>query len=194
MNNLDHAMMLYYPPGKNNISVLNENRAYLAEGSNIRQGNRGFLYRNNHHVAYEEVMSRVRHLKRRVNHVLDDDIVEYRSTLGALQQSKRKMRNYIMAEPMVRRLYQREMLEGYGTLYKDYEADVPSDMTTSYIQATNGLCLINEDGDEVLTQWYDMEDELAFDEQCDIQHTWENVRMHLIHGLNDPTDPFNKIL
>lgn len=194
MSSRDHALMMYYAPNSSTVKVLNENRAFLASNP-VREGRARFFSRDNYQ-PYEEVLDRAKYLKRRVQHILDDDIIYHADNIGATQQAKPKMRNIIMSNPLIRRLYQREMLEGYGDMYRDPEPDYEAEFTKPYRQAMHGVIVKNEEGIEECTQWFDLEEDeiLSLDDQCEIHATWTTVCNLIMQGLNDPTDPYNKIM
>jgi hypothetical protein len=121
--------------------------------------------------------------------------------IGQLQFAMPMMQRWIMAEPLLRKLFHEQRVEGYAHHYVDMEPNRLGRDHYDYRVATQGLIQFNEGEDQPewsATTWfeelYEGDQDLTLSEQADIQQTWEALRYMLQHGHEDPTSRFNATL
>lgn len=120
------------------------------------------------------------------------------SDIGQLQHAPLAMHRWIMAEPTTRALYHRQGCDGYSDSYVDWQAKVIGEDHYDYRRAMNGLVVEDEDGGWHATTYAEEllpdDRELDFEEQVDIQHTWNAVKAHILAKGEDPTSKYNSSL
>ncbi len=136
---------------------------------------------------------------RRVATIWDVNEIRALRETWQVQNAKPVMMEYIMAEPTIRRLYQQGLCEGYGNEYFDpYKQDIGENHVV-WQRAMDGLVTIGGEDDDF--DWYsitygnshDETVDLLFEEQLDIQETWETVRESIRKGV-DPTSRYDSDL
>lgn len=122
--------------------------------------------------------------------------VVYYNTLEAMQSATPYMQNYIMANPMIRELYNSQLCDGYSDVYTDIDKGTISDTQYHYRRVMDGVIQDIEDS-EGNYNWVSknyMEDLLEGDKELDIEDkakilsTWEVMNMFIKVG-QDPTNP-----
>lgn len=146
---------------------------------------------------------------RNIIHHLDTSNIEHRivelKTLEEFQQAPLIMQNYVMADPVIRERFQKQLIDGYSDTYVDMEAGLIGLNHTDYRRVIDGTCELkyDEDGEidtaEFTYCYLDAElpegvERLEITEQTDIMSSWERARIILIEGLSDPTSPLGNPL
>lgn len=121
------------------------------------------------------------------------------TNIGELQHAPAKMIPFVMAEPTLRAMYHAQRVEGYGEDYVDNQPGAVGDGHTDYDRVVDGVFLEPEGDSEdwVSTSNLHLDDEqlLDHDQQMGIMlTTWEQVRIALAKGKEDPTSRFNATL
>lgn len=119
----------------------------------------------------------------------------YYSTLQKLQEATPFMQNYIMANPVVRELYNEQRCDGYSDTYVDIDKGRIGDTHYHYRRVMDGVIHdVEENGKYNWVAKVYMEDllpgdrELEIDEQSKVLATWEVMNMFIKAG-QDVTNP-----
>lgn len=153
-----------------------------------------------------EALARVRNILHHVK--INNDLVERITELIDIQQMQKAnltMQRWIMANPMVRSMYNEQKLDGYSDTYIDVEPNTCGLDNYDYRMATEGMLQITYDEkgepDGTLIRQYFVETELrgndrllAIDEKADILSTWDAIEAILKLGKKDPTSVVNGYL
>lgn len=121
--------------------------------------------------------------------------IGYLGTINGLQSAEGLMQNYIMANPNVMKLYNDDLIEGYGGEFSPMCTGVGRD-NFFFRQATNGVNRkeeIDETEKWVRTNFHDTVGEaLSFRDRVNIHKTWAAVDSHLANTYLDITSPLGK--
>lgn len=144
-----------------------------------------------------DAMRRTRAAVRAVVNAYGIDELYPLANIGQLQHAPPKAIPIVMAEPTLRKLYQQQRVEGYGDEYVDYEPNECGEGHTDYERVVDGVFQFGDDDTAEATTYLHLEDDqlLDHDVQMDIQMiTWEQIRIALQKGKEDPTSRFNTTL
>lgn len=135
--------------------------------------------------------------KRMVTHAFDIDEIRPMRTIGQFQQAGPIQARWLYANPRVKRLHEREMIDGWsGYKFNRHEGRYGDD-DPDYQQVMQGLEVCNEEGHSHFVEWLHLYDddyrtELTFSQQTTIRNSmWVNFESFLDEGLDDPSDPHN---
>ena len=125
-----------------------------------------------------------------------NEIVEL-TTLQELRFAQPIMQRYIMAEPNLRELYNKQQCDGYSDSYANIDPGCIKEDHYDYRRVMHGIIVdkVDEEGNDTwsATQYYQEnrgdDIELPFDEQVAILQTWDIVKLFVNAGA-DPSDPF----
>lgn len=131
-----------------------------------------------------------------------DDIREL-AELADLQTAPLTMQRWIMAEPTIRKLYQKQRCDGYSGSYTDVWSGDLGENHYDWRRVHSGLVqfTVDEHGEET-EDWYAttyLEDllpddsDLYLEDQVDIKTTWDNV-VSAIRAGKDPTSKWDSDL
>lgn len=146
---------------------------------------------------YERVINsgsvrKARALARQIGNLWGKDCIQPLHTITDVQNAPYSMRQYIMAEPTIRKLYHQNQCEGYGSSYVDNEPGVIGSEHLAYQKVDNGYVHVADDGSWSATTYsnnfeddLDSED-LTLDQQDDIRSVWDIVRSAIYFEV-DPT-------
>ncbi len=107
------------------------------------------------------------------------------------------MKRYIMAEPTIRALWQRQLCDGYND-FCEHNRKQSGEELVEYRTVMNGLYVA--DSDEYAHEMtiyddpmdvYDVDNNISAAEQFEIHNTWENLRVIIAKGEEDPTSESN---
>lgn len=143
----------------------------------------------------EEALAKTRAAIRSMKGMRNNNIIRYMDGLEDLRSTGICMQRYLMADPVIRRIFVLQRCDGYSASYKDVH---PGDIGKShydYRRATNSIFIktTDEQGNEVYehTQWFENliegDRELDFEEKVIIQDAWQLQRM-FAHAMTDSTD------
>jgi hypothetical protein len=145
-----------------------------------------------------EAMRRLRAVVRTAKSLFAPNVVSSMLDIGVMQQAPYVMQRWIMAEPMVREMYQKQICEGYGNSYLDTNPGTIGDTHYDYQRVMHGVVRESEEFDfEVkfyMSENVEGDRDLTLSEKADIMTTWENVRSLMKRALEDPTSPSNNKL
>lgn len=148
-------------------------------------------------IDYQEAFRRGRAFGRRVATLFMADEIQRISKIAEFQHAPITMQRWIMAEPTVRQMYFDQKVDGYSDTYVTKDQNVGM-MHEDYQKVINGVYLEDENGDIVITEFYNLyeEDERPLDimEQVDILDTWSMLKSYLAKGGDDPTSKYNASL
>lgn len=124
-------------------------------------------------------------------------IVEFR-TLDEIRAAQPVMQRYIMANPKVRELYDRQIIDGYSDTYFDNEPGFMKAMHYDFRRVMDGIVqdgLDDEGNYEWVSHQYmedllDQDRDLELIEKVKILNTWEIIEQFMVSGSEDPTNPF----
>ena len=141
---------------------------------------------------------RIRSIARSVSGMVHPNQIVNLDTIEAIQRAKPIMQRYIMAEPTYRRLFHKQLCDGYSDSYVDNEPGLVGKDHYDWRRVMNGIVQdhVHEDGTEgwSFTQWHEdllVDDrELEKDEQFTILNAHELVRAAIGRKI-DPCDIFN---
>lgn len=163
-------------------------------------------YESYYQFGGSEAIQRARALLNATNTLSDSSQIYYLKDLVQVQTASPIMQRYIMADPIVRALYQNNLCDGYSSSYVDHDPGKIGEDHYDYRRVMNGILEYTE-GDEIeldkgehlvfRTKFYlDDTDEpnLYPSEQFDILSTWEIVRKYIALKGEDPTDLYGNKL
>ncbi|AQT28151.1 hypothetical protein pVa21_210 [Vibrio phage pVa-21] len=126
------------------------------------------------------------------------DRIECLLDVGALQHAPPRMQSLIMANPNVRRRWQKRTLAGYENGY-NLRADQRNSIKHShstYRMIMDGL--VQEDEGKHVSHTYALtqaeKDNLSYKDKAEIRQTWARVDEMLWENLEDPTSEYNAML
>lgn len=121
--------------------------------------------------------------------------VGYLGSLEGQQNAEGFMRDYIMANPDVMKLFGDEVIEGYGGDFSKHCRGIGRD-NPFYRKAMNGVVNLRKEGEVSKADISHFNDSalngLPIRSIFDIQRTWHATRHHIAKNLFDPTSPDNK--
>ena len=131
--------------------------------------------------------------------LFDPDVVKEYTKIEQFQTAKPRMRNFIMANPMVRARWQDGRCEGYGDSYVDRFPGTIGHDHRDYRQVMDGILYEDkETGDWWATNYVEEKDEsyipLSTAEQFDILSSWRTVESFMLLAAKDPTSEWNSDL
>lgn len=130
---------------------------------------------------------------------VDDNAFLYLNDIGQLQHAPSAMHHLMMANPFVRNLYHKGVVDGYSDTYDDVDPGCIGEDHVHYRLATNGIVVRDpKDGLYYSTSYSDEEldnyEELDIVQQSMIQHAWSQCNAYLSLGNDDPTSRYNSSL
>lgn len=122
------------------------------------------------------------------------DVIQRLDNIHQMQNAPNVMIPWLMANPVVRELYQERGCAGYGEMYENmYGASIGMEHV-EYRAATHGLWR-EVDGEMVCDIYPDISCnpklQLTIDEQLDITNAWLDMNEYIERGGVDPTSRFN---
>lgn len=142
-----------------------------------------------------------RNLTRQVKGMFHPNEILPLTTIAELQSAQPAMQRWIMAMPMYRELYHKQLCDGYSDSYVDTAPGVVGEDHYDYRRVTEGIVqMYNAEDDQgkyetwkVSTHFEDLqkpEDKLGFDNQCMILDAWDLAEKAILEKI-DPCDIFN---
>lgn len=130
---------------------------------------------------------------------VDLNLFKELNDIGALQHAPGSMQHLLMANPVVRTLFHRGLVDGYSETYTDMQPNAIGEDHLHYRLATNGIVIKDyKDGMYYSTSYHDEEldlyEELDIVEQSIIANAWQRANVILAEGKDDPTSIFNSSL
>lgn len=145
-----------------------------------------------------EAMRLARASVRKVSSIFQRDEIRSIWDLGKMQNAPLTMQRYIMAEPTVREMYQKQRCDGYSATYQDMYPGAIGDNHYDYRRVMDGLVVETDEGDTKCTFYFDDlvegDRRLSLDEVIEIRSTWDFVKEMMQNGKRDPTSAFDNSL
>lgn len=128
-----------------------------------------------------------------IENILDNRIVEL-TTIGRMQNPPPLMYKYLVANPTIRELRDKDRIVGYSDEYNDPYIGVKNiEEIKEYRHVINGI--YQKIGGKILAKQYfettDNESKISVEEQFDIFYSWSNINTAILTGKDDPTDKDN---
>lgn len=147
------------------------------------------------------LMQKVRSISRKVAGLSHPNRIIPLETLEDVRQAKPVMARYIMAFPDIRKIYHKQLCDGYSDIYQDNAPGVSGEEHYDYRRVMNQMVSFDDPGTENTTwrvrSYIDElepgDRELEFDEKCVILDTWDFIQQ-AIKAKVDPTDNFGGCL
>lgn len=126
-------------------------------------------------------------------YMFDEDCIHPFVNYGHMQQAKPIMQRFMMAEPSIRGMYNKQRISGYNDEFYNPFPDHVGENHYDYRKVTDGIVIIDEDtGDWTSTSWSDdfTDDDVLLNhsDQTDILTSWDNAKIWLSMG-KDITSP-----
>lgn len=142
---------------------------------------------------------------RKVRSLWQSDDIRRLATVADFQHAPQCMRRFIMAEPEVRNLWQKNLCSGYDDQFEDFREE-KGEYVVEYRQVMDGMVIDNPNPAEDEHEWECVtygDDELenlepmlqiSIDDQFDIVESWDKLKDILAMGKEDPTSEINASL
>lgn len=132
------------------------------------------------------------------------DEIRALTDIGEIQYAPLKMQRWIMAEPTLRKLYNKQSCAGYEGTYLDAHPGDIGEGHYDWRRVMNGMVQVDEDtglwhADEWSEELLPDDSELTLEDQVDVLDTWNILRDHLTRhrdaeGIEDPTSVWGATL
>ena len=146
-----------------------------------------------------EVMRLAKAARRAVTGLFVPNEIIQINTIGGLQQARPIMQRWVMANPVVRELWQNQGCDGYSDTYIDNAPGKIGEDHYDYRKVMDGVVVEKDNGESWGYKLY-VEDELPDDkplnsmDKIEILNTWDIAAMFIHAKGEDPTSPFNTSL
>ena len=125
---------------------------------------------------------------------LPNHIIHLRN-LEELQHAPDVMIPWIMANPVVRDLFENNQIEGYGDRFNDIHGDLLGDTTPLHQAAINGIRMYDGTENSTMTIFAECSkgSELSIEmpDQISVIDSWADINHYLANGDRDPTSQYN---
>ena len=140
---------------------------------------------------------------RKVRSLWQEDTIRKLDSIGDFQHAPNVMRRFLMAEPTIRALWQKQLCDGYDDIMEDTRGKADNEVQ-EYRQVMNGMIVsdnLDEDLDHSYTIYDYHEDQLiepsqrlSSSDQLDIYSSWQALKHYVAVGEEDPTSESNGFL
>lgn len=188
----EHALnaLLYKQPDERFLDYLNSHMssAYQAigeAGDRFMSNVRGMYDKYN----ASDVLQLGKMLLSRTGTHFSQDVI-YNVPYERLGEANLIMQRYIMAQPDLSKMYNKNMCSGFNGTYIDIEPGVYGTQRTEYIQVMDGVLQFNDNGgdDGHFRHYSDSNtDDLDVISKLSILDTWRSVELAIARGI-DPSD------
>lgn len=140
---------------------------------------------------FDLVRRKVSAIRDRYDDRFDVDDISMISSIQDAQSARPQMRKYLMASPVLRDLYRKGRIEGYGEHYEDLDPTVQTAQYEPYREVNNGSFVGDDDHDawithlEIADEWGD--ENLSPIEKETIRQGWKSIATWLDENDEDPT-------
>lgn len=138
-------------------------------------------------------VQQLRALGRMVKNIWQPDQIRPLVTLEDFQSAPPVMQRWVMAEPTLRALYQKQLVEGYAGQYVDRFQGRIGDDHYDYRLITSGVVQETEDGYRARTYYEELlpnEKNIAPIDKMDVACTFDRLRALLLQPSVDPSSIF----
>mgnify|MGYP003603922203 CR=1 FL=1 len=143
------------------------------------------------------VMELARAALNQVSGIFQADVVRRISSLNMFQIATPVMQGWLMANPVVRQMWQEQRCDGFSDSYVDHDPGKIGEDHYAYRRVVNGMINVQEKDWNCDTFAEDLrgdDKELEFDEQCKILDSWESIERIMLQGMKDATSAWNSDL
>jgi hypothetical protein len=152
--------------------------------------------------AYEsfnssQTLSKIRSALSKVNQRLIVERIAPLETLDQLQHAPVCMIRYLMANPTLRSLYAKQLVDGYSGSYINDDAGTLGPSHYDWRRVVEGV-FMHEDGRDVRRYFFEDlkpgDEELSFVDKTAILYSWSATDALLAAGQGDPSSPLGESL
>lgn len=148
-------------------------------------------------IHNSQAMQMAKAVVRQVGAFFNPDLIVPLDGILPLQQASTTMQRWVMAEPTIRSLYHKQLVDGYSDTYVDMEPDRIGKDHYDYRRVMTGVVQEEKDGveyDWVVTMYPDDliegDRDLTSLEKNDVLNTWEILKLYAEARKEDPTNPY----
>ena len=123
----------------------------------------------------------------RFGSVFQENNIRWLRNETEVQQAPPAMIPFVMANPVIRNLFQEQRCEGSGDAYVDNEPGLVGKDHTHYQLAMSGIVQEDNDGVMKYTIWDNGETPLSTEEKVAVASTWDMVELMVAQAKKDPT-------
>lgn len=154
-------------------------------------------------MATERTKRLINDVRRAATWAWHGDYIRPLRTVDEIQLAGPKMIRYIMAEPVVRKMYQQQQLAGYDEYYQDSQPEALGEEHDDYRRVMDGIVVVDEPdaagdalwhADHFADEYLEDDPPLDFQQQLDVLETWACVRGAIVERLRDPTSLYGATL
>ena len=155
-------------------------------------------------ISGSDAMRAMRVAGRAIRSMWQLDEVRPLYSMEELQTAPLTMQRWIMAEPMLRKEYINQRVDGYSDTYHDVHQGDVGEAHYDYRRVMDGMIVVDDKPDSdgeygwTATTYFDDllpdDSELLLEEKVDILETWTAVRAALKAGKQDPTSRYGAML
>ena len=141
-----------------------------------------------------EAMQLVRAATRQAAALFQPEVIRSIFDFADLQTATITMQRWIMANPMIRKMYHDQRCEGYSDTYVDADPGKVGEAHYDYRRVMSGVVQVEEDSWEAkfyIDNLRDGDQELSNMDKTDILSTWRIAELFMGMGESDPTSPWN---
>lgn len=138
-------------------------------------------------------MKFIRDTTRAAKTLFQPNIINYLPDLESIQQSNFVMQRWVMAQPDIRALYQKQLCDGFTDSYVDNDKKDIGETHYDYRRVMDGVVTYTDDsfGFKFFPDELKPGDvELSHHDKADILNTWSIVKAFVEQGIDDPTSPY----
>lgn len=146
---------------------------------------------------FDRIERKISAVRRRVTHMFDRDEITWMSSIGKFQQAGPIQQRWLLANPRIKQLAERELLRTWGNEYPIPNKGRYGDDDPDYRAVMNGMYQTDADGNDLFVIYPDAYSDdgrgvLSFEEQTILKDSmWANFIAYVDEGLDDPSDPEN---
>jgi len=181
--------MVYKPPEQSLLNYLQDNIQQGAQalgdiGRDFVAGAQSMYEKVNNSAVINASKALLMNID---SHISQDAI--YYVNQNNIEDANTIMQQYIMANPVMNNLYQRDMSYGFQDTYFDKEPDVKGEEREDYRRVMDGSLEFFDDGVGYVVSYASSDEtELDMMEKITIKDTWAEVERMIALGI-DPSDP-----
>lgn len=145
-----------------------------------------------------QAMQIIRNVTKAAKTLFQPNVVKSIFEMDDMQTASVMMQRWIMANPVVRQMYQEQKCDGYSDTYTDMHPGDIGEKHYDYRRVMDGIIQEPEEG-EWFAKFYaddliEGDKELVHEDKVNILTTWEIIEGFMKAGEKDPTSPYNSSL
>lgn len=168
--------------------------ALTETGQRFMQGAKELYARIHDNTAIRIAKAAIRH----AGGLYQPNVIIQIDDIEGMRSATPMMQNYIMAQPDLRNMYHRQLVNGYSDTYIDIDPKQSNDQHYYYRRVMDGVVQdIEVDGryewvaKQYCDELFEGHQDLSTEERHDILLTWDKIQQILADG-RDPTDIFGE--